>query len=156
VKKHLIDLLNRTRVEQQRRQKGSPAQLAAFRELHRQLLQTGERVPWNYPDVDPDRKYRHLSRLEAAKLVEEGDEGLQAEIHRIYQKYVDDFIRCLSLHEKRYNLGKMPAVYIPNRWSARFAAQHMAQMKFHMALGEIIIDADEETNLLDPGTDPLL
>jgi hypothetical protein len=152
VRKDLLELLIRTRAAQKQR---NPLP-GVVREMHRQLLQTGERVPWNYPDVDPDRKYRQLGRLEAARRVEAGDKDLQTEIHRIYTKYVDDFLRCMELHEKRYNLGKMPAIFIPNRWDARFAVQHLAQLKFHMALGEIIIDADEETNLLHDGKDPVL
>jgi hypothetical protein len=153
MKRHLVDLLNRARGAVLRQPSKAPS-LGIRRELHRQLLQTGERVPWNYPDVDPDRKYRGLSRIEAAKRVEAGDEDLQSEVHRIYQKYVDDFMRCMQAHEKRHNLGKMRAVFIPNNWNARFAVQHLAQMKFHKALGEIIIDADEETDLLHPGADP--
>ncbi|MGO9247501.1 MAG: hypothetical protein ACLP7W_02775 [Solirubrobacteraceae bacterium] len=126
---------------------------AAHRRFRENALASSERVVWRFPEVAPDWKYRSLSRLDAAKRCEGGDTGLESEVHRIYLEYVKDFMRCIELHEKRYNPGCMPQVSIPNRWNARFAVQHLAQMKFHVGLGEIIIDATEETDLLNPDAD---
>lgn len=109
------------------------------------------RVTWTYPDVDPDRKYRNLTREEAAERAQAGDEGLIEEVARIHRVYRESLLRDLAAHEKRYNLGQMPHLTIdPRGWKARFAVCHLAQMSFHAAFAQVIVDAGEETALLHP------
>lgn len=123
---------------------------AAHRAFRRKMIASAERVVWDYPDIKPDWKYRSLSRLEAGRLFQAEEPTIVAEVHRIYQLYVDDFMECLRLHEQRYNRGCMPQVKIVNRWNAPHGVQHIAQMQFSSKMAEVLIDTTEEVALLHP------
>jgi hypothetical protein len=114
-------------------------------------LAKAQRVTWTFPVIDRI-EHRNVSLRDITMILEQDKHHpVSIEVGRLVGAYRDDLLRCLELHERRYNRGSMPQVSIGREYEPRWPIEHAAMHVFACMVEEVIIDTTEENHLLNPG-----